>query len=157
MLQNILFVCSGNTCRSPMAEGLLRKELQLYGEKSANNLLEIRSAGIMAGSRLPASSEAVLVMAEQGVDLTRHQSQMLNQELLQWADLVLTMTANHRQHVISRYAIRPNQIYTLADFSGIEHMDVTDPFGLGIEAYRKSALQLQQLIKQLTPKILEMK
>ena len=155
-MQHILLVCTGNTCRSPMAEVLLRKELREYRNEQPKHVMKIRSAGIMAGSGLPASAEAIKVMTEKGLDLSQHRSQRLDEELLQWADIVLTMTDSHRQHIISRYPISANKIYTLAEFSGIEHIDVIDPFGLGIEAYRQSAVQLQQLIKQLT-KILDTK
>ena len=154
-MQHILLVCTGNTCRSPMAEILLRKELQEYSDEQPKLRLEIRSAGIMAGPGLPASPEAIKVMAEKGVDLSQHRSQLLNEKLLQWADLVLTMTDNHRQHIISQYAIQSNKVYTLAEYSGAEYIDVTDPFGLGTEAYQQSARQLQQLMKQLIKKIMD--
>lgn len=152
-MQRILFVCSGNTCRSPMAAVLLRKELQAVGDKQINDLMEIRSAGIMAGSDMPASPEAVKVMAENGLDLSRHQSRRLNEELLQWADLVLTMTNSHRQYIIDQYDIQSDKVHTLAQFSGEAHVDVVDPFGSGIQTYRQSARQLQQLIQQLVKKI----
>lgn len=156
-MQRILFVCSGNTCRSPMAEVLLRKELQAYSAKQLQNLLEIRSAGIMAGAGSPASPEAIKVMAEQGMDLSQHRSQRLNEHLLQWADLVLTMTESHRQYIISEYANQSDKVHTLAQFSGIKHIDIVDPFGSGIQTYRQSARQLQQLIRQLVKKIMDMK
>jgi len=136
-----------------MAAVLLRKELQAVGDKQINDLMEIRSAGIMAGSDMPASPEAVKVMAENGLDLSRHQSRRLNEELLQWADLVLTMTNSHRQYIIDQYDIQSDKVHTLAQFSGEAHVDVVDPFGSGIQTYRQSARQLQQLIQQLVKKI----
>lgn len=154
-MQRILFVCSGNTCRSPMAEVLLWKELQAIADKQANGLPEIRSAGIMASSDMPASPEAIKVMAEQGVDLSQHRSRCLTEDLLQWADLVLTMTESHRHHIIRQYDIRSDKVHTLAQFCGEVHIDVVDPFGSGLPTYRQSARQLQQMIKQLVKKIID--
>jgi len=152
-VKHILFICTGNTCRSPMAEALLRQGLQ---QKMAKNQIpyEIRSAGIMAGMGLPATLEAIQVMQEYGIDLSQHRSQVLSQRHLQWADLILTMTASHRKHIISQFTIRPNRVYTLAEFSGAERVDVVDPFGSGIEAYRQSARQLQVLIEAIIKQIL---
>ncbi len=152
-MKHILFICTGNTCRSPMAEALLRQGLQ---EKLGQNPIpfEFRSAGILAGAGLPATPEAIQVMAEYGIDLSQHRSQVLSQRHLQWADLVLTMTDSHRKHILSQFTIRPNQIYTLAEFSGAERVDVVDPFGSGIEAYRQSARQLQVLIESIIKQIL---
>lgn len=137
-----------------MAEGLLRKELQTYAGKLSNGLPDIRSAGVMAGSGMPASPEAIRVMAEQGIDLSQHRSQRLNQQLLQWADIVLTMTESHRQQIIREYRSHSDKVHTLAQFSQVKHIDIVDPFGAGTEAYRQSAQQLQMLIKHLTKKII---
>jgi protein-tyrosine-phosphatase len=136
-----------------MAEALMRQSLE---EKFAGSPMpvEIRSAGIMAGTGLPATAEAIQVMAEYGIDLSRHRSRILNQKLLQWADLVLTMTESHRKQVLNQFMVRPHKIYTLAEFSGAERVDVVDPFGSGIAAYRQSARQLQLLIQPILERIL---
>lgn len=152
-MKHILLICTGNTCRSPMAEALMRQSLQ---EKFVGLPIpvEIRSAGIMAGTGLPATPEAIQVMAEYGIDLSQHRSQILNQKILQWADLVLTMTESHRKQVLKQFMVRPPKIYTLAEYSGAKHVDVVDPFGSGIAAYRQSARQLQLLIEPILQRIL---
>lgn len=152
-MKHILFVCSGNTCRSPMAEALLRHRLE-----AKNNALDIpckvQSAGIFAAVGLPASSEALQVMTEYGVDLGSHRSQVLNPKLLEWADLVLTMTDSHRKHILSQYVVNPNKVHTLGEYTGVGRIDVVDPFGLGIEAYRQCADQIQLLIESILKRIL---
>lgn len=87
----ILFVCSGNTCRSPLAERLTRREVEDRGLDD----VEVRSAGTFAGRGAPASSGAVLAARQHGLDLSGHRSTPLGPDLVEWADLVLAMTNAH--------------------------------------------------------------
>lgn len=151
-MKHILFVCSGNTCRSPMAENLLKAELKKAGE--VNVAGKVQSAGVFAGVGLPASSEAIQVMQENGLNLSTHRSQALRQDHLEWADLVLTMTDSHRRHILSRFEVPKHKVYTLAEFAGAGPADVIDPFGAGIESYRRCFDQLQLLIKLIIKQIL---
>lgn len=149
---HILFVCSGNTCRSPMAQALLTE--QLKNKKTiACDAVIAQSAGLYAREGEPASREAVKVMAEMGIDISRHQAQMLNNNLLQWADLILTMTMDHYQGIIRKYDIPSRRIYTLAEFSRGEHADVVDPFAAGIQTYRQCARQINSMIEEIIKKI----
>src|SRR5699024_8100987 len=90
---NILFVCTGNTCRSPMAAALLK-------DKMPN--INVQSAGIFASVGNRANKNAIKVLQERNIDFT-HKAQQVTEELLQWANLVLTMTIQHKQSLIIQY------------------------------------------------------
>jgi protein-tyrosine-phosphatase len=141
---HILFVCTGNTCRSPMAEALLNS-------KNIPNI-KAKSAGIFAVDGSGASDHAKTVLAEKGVEIN-HQSSMLTKELVDWATYILTMTAGHKQHVISRFPEAKDKTFTLKEFISGEYGDVVDPFGGSIEIYRETRKELEQLIEQLANKL----
>ena len=88
---NVLFVCTGNTCRSPMAAALARDELARRGWRH----VQIASAGAAAEPGQPASPPALAVMERSGLDLAGHASQLLTPELVDWADLILAMSLSH--------------------------------------------------------------
>ena len=148
---HVLFVCSGNTCRSPMAEALFTEQFEKQKNLSGYHPVA-RSAGICALDGSPASREAVKVMAEMGIDIRDHRAQQLNDDLIQWADLILTMTEAHYREIISQYGVPKEKIYTLANFSGSKQANVIDPFGSGIETYRQCARQIQDMIGEIIKK-----
>lgn len=131
----ILFVCTGNTCRSPLAEAAARK---LAAEKGLNNLT-FASAGIGAYGGGGASEGAMLVALERGLDLSSHRARPLTPELVGESDLVLCM-ADH--HLASAIALGGDgKTFLLGDYasSGETSSSVADPFGQSIEAYREAA------------------
>ncbi|NGM82261.1 low molecular weight protein arginine phosphatase [Paenibacillus sp. 7124] len=107
---HILFVCTGNTCRSPMAEGLMRK---LSAERGVN--LEVRSAGVSAISGTPMSRHAAAILRDEGVNDSITSSQ-LSGELLNWADLVLTLTQSHKRHVLHYFPKAVSKTFTLKEY-----------------------------------------
>lgn len=105
---NVLFVCTGNTCRSPMAEALLKHR--------APADMHVKSCGITAMSGAPASSQTAEVLREQGIEMN-HQASPISKELVQWADIILTMTASHKEIVWSNYPEGRKKTYTLKEFA----------------------------------------
>jgi len=93
---NILFVCTGNTCRSPMAEGFFR---YLCQAKNPRKLINIKSAGTGAIDGCPASENSIKILDELGINLRTHRSQKLTSSLLEWSDLVIAMTHSHFSNI----------------------------------------------------------
>ena len=130
----ILFVCTGNTCRSPMAQGIAEK---IFGDG-----YEINSAGLMAVPGSPASAYAIAVMEEQKIDLKNHKAKLVSKTLLDNADLILTMTENHKLVLNSE---THNKTYTLGEYAG-KNISVSDPFGGSLDEYRRCAAEIHNLI-----------
>ena len=132
----LVLVCTGNTCRSPMAECLMRARLaKLTGKEDA---VTVVSAGLAAFPGDRASSNAVDVMQRQGLDLSEHSSQVMTEQLLGQADLVLTMTRGHREAILSKFPDAADRVFTVRVDGG----DIADPVGAPVEAYEACANQI---------------
>lgn len=103
----VLFVCTGNTCRSSMAEAILKSYPGF----------EVRSVGVAADSGSKASPQAVRVLSAQGIDLTLHRAKLLGKDAIDWADLILTMTNRHKEVVQAEYPSAASKTFTLKEFA----------------------------------------
>lgn len=149
----ILFVCTGNTCRSPLAEVLARREVQARGWRH----VEIRSGGVRAGPGLPASEGSSRVAAEHGLDLSAHSSTPVDGELLDWADLVLAMSAGHLAALqASGAGDRATLLGAMAagdEESGSGGVEVPDPFGQEDDVYRDTYRVLEEMIVRVLDRL----
>ena len=145
----ILFVCTGNTCRSPMAEGLFREMLK---EENISSVEEISSAGINAIPHQLASLNSIEAIGEKGVDLEAHKSQMLTLDLVESFDLILTMTESHKKTILALVPWLDEKVFTLKEYVG-QDGDISDPFGGSLSIYKESLDDIEDSLKLLIEKI----
>lgn len=144
----IVIVCTGNTCRSPMAEAMMRR---LVAERLGCKIDEVEqrgviivSAGLAAAAGGGAAPEAVEVMRERGLDISRHESQPLTEKLIRHADVILTLTSAHRQSIVRRWPEAASRALTLRTDEG----DVDDPIGGPPEVYRQCSTQIEEALRR---------
>ncbi|MGV3482980.1 MAG: protein tyrosine phosphatase, partial [Planctomycetaceae bacterium] len=148
----IALVCTGNTCRSPMAEAILKDLLAKAG--GGLESVHVISAGLAAGEGAMATPQAVDVMEARGLDLSGHASRSLSDAIIQRADIILTMTRSHRAAILAAWPDRADQVRTLRRDGG----DIADPVGSSVEVYQDCAEQLERelagFIESLPPDFL---
>ena len=127
---HILFVCTGNTCRSPMAEGYFRYLVSESGRRD----ITVSSAGIFAGDGEPASANSLRAMKKIGVDISRHRSKALSQEMLEQADIIIAMTQSHKHYIGQMCPAALKKTKLLGEYSSAGD-EIGDPFGGGSGVY----------------------
>lgn len=145
-MKTILVVCTGNSCRSPMAAGWLNHKLCGRGWRA-------ESAGLAAWEGAPAAPEAVEVMREIGVDISGHRSRPLTNEIAAAADWILTMTADQRRQIEQRFPAARGKTRLLTSFGPGPAGEVADPIGLPLDVYRHTR---DEMIRGLGDFLLEL-
>ena len=142
-MKTILFVCTANQCRSPMAEGLMRRKLEREGRAG-----EIRaaSAGVDALDSCRATENSIQAMAARGIDISGHRSRATTDKILQDAALILTMERAHANVLQALFPAHAERVHLLAQMAGLES-DVADPVGSPLEDYRRTAQEIENLIE----------
>jgi protein-tyrosine-phosphatase len=152
---SILFVCTGNTCRSPMAQAML--QARLTGD--LRERVRVSSAGTHAHPGMPASANTVAALARAGITLEGHRSRPLTRELLEETDLVLAIAAEHRQSILDVSPAAAERTFVLSTFAaggaGPEELAVHDPIGGSLEIYEETYRRIAAHLDRILPGILE--
>ncbi len=149
-MKKLIFVCTGNTCRSPMAEGLLKK---LLGPDCD---WEISSAGVCAANGVPANPNAVEALREQGINISGHRSRHLSTGLIKEADLLVAMTCGHRDAIVAISPESTGKVFLLKSF-GIAQCaaDIYDPVGEALDVYRRVRDEIDAALPDLILYLME--
>jgi protein-tyrosine phosphatase len=143
-MQNILVLCIGNICRSPMAEGLLKQALPG---------MTVRSAGLGALIGKPADPYAVQIMAERGIDISAHRAQHISPRMVSEADLILVMDMEQKKYVETNYVGSKGKVFRLGEFA---KMDIADPYREGMESFEAAFRLIDEGVKVFAERIVQM-
>lgn len=149
----ILFVCTGNICRTPMAEYFLK---DLIKRENLFYMVQVESAGIAALEGYPAAEFTAAVCEEFGIDTTFHRARSLNLDMIDKADLILCMALNHKLELIKNFPHSQNKIFLLKQFAS-KNVDtfhsIQDPYGGPKENYEKTFLEIRKEIYRIWPEL----
>ena len=142
-MNSVLFVCSANQCRSPIAEALFKN---IVLERDEENEWKIASAGVWAATGIPATDNACAVMEERGLDISAHLSQPTSQDLLGEYQLVLVMEKAHKETLQAHYSKFADRIVLFRNLVG-DDRDFEDPVGGSLDRYRGAAEELEAVLE----------
>ena len=146
-MTHVLFVCTGNTCRSPLAEALLRRKLADRGIEGVS----VASAGTGAWEGAPASEGAYLIGLEHGLDLSEHRARLLSRDIAAATSLILTMARHHRARV--EQLDTATEARVLGEYSGRGDTEIADPFGGDLELYREVFAELDAMLEGVADRL----
>lgn len=139
-MKDLMFVCTGNTCRSPMAEG--------FGKKYLKNWRQINSRGLSASYGQGANTKSIIAMDMEGIDIRDHIAHRFSIEEITPDTVILTMTTGHKDYLIAYYPELKGQVITLLDYVGLSGQ-VSDPYGAGQDDYNTCAKLIKKAVLRL--------
>ena len=152
-MKTILLICTGNTCRSSMAEAILKDMLR--NSETITEDIRVLSAGIWAIEGQGASPHSIEVLKNKNIDLSNHRSRPLTRELIEESDLILTMTGNHKRQILNAMPKAKDKVFTLKEFAEEDNLDISDPYGQSIEVYSSTAEEIEKALKKVISKLAE--
>lgn len=150
-MPHILFVCTANICRSPVAEAVLRRRLRERGMADWT----VGSAGTWAVQERGAAQNSVHVLAERGIDISDHRSRMVSREMLDEADLILCMESGHVEALKAEFPEVAHRIHLLSEMVG-EGFGISDPYRGPLEEYQQMAVAVTDLIDRGLQRIVDL-
>lgn len=148
----IMFICTGNICRSAMADGMLKK---MAIDRNLN--LEVYSCGIYAEDGDHATYNAIYAARNYDVDISNHRAKNIRNSKIKEMDIILCATKSHKEAVIRMYPEIKEKVYTMKEYAGIDNngqdMDIKDPWGYGIEIYNNCIVEIEKCLEKIINKI----
>ncbi len=164
MIKTVLFVCTGNTCRSAIAEGLFKKLLK--AKEINKNSYCILSAGISAIPGMSPTPEAISAASEQGVDISQYKALQLQEDLVKKADLILVMSYRHEEYILRKFPFVQNKVFLVKKYaqkgelknnqSVDENDEIVDPINRPLYFYQAVATELRINLEKIIDKIIKL-
>lgn len=144
----VMFVCTGNICRSAMAEGALKKSAI---DKKLD--LEVYSCGIYAEDGESATYNAIYIARNYGIDISSHRATNIRKSKIQEMDIILCATKSHKDAVIYMYPNLEGKVYTIKEYAELDNngkdIDIRDPWGYDVEIYNNCMIEIERCIKEI--------